>query len=51
MQKISVLQQQLLSKFTTEEIEMESKQTLEVVGCFEVTVNGRLVHSKQNGDG
>lgn len=32
-------------------LDVSGQGTLEVTGWFEVTVGGRLVHSKKNGDG
>jgi len=49
--KASLLQQQLLSKYSAEKLDVEMKETPGITGAFEVIVDGKIVHSKQNGDG
>ena len=49
--KAYALRDQLLSRFPPGSIEMEFKETPGITGAFEVIVDGKVVHSKQNGDG
>ena len=51
MPKVNALKQQLLQEFTTEQVQVKFEYTLRMFSHFEVTVNGKLVHSKQNGAG
>ena len=49
--KVNALKQSLLKKFSPDQFQLEAECGTTTPGCFEVTVNGKLVHSKKNGDG
>jgi len=43
--------QEIEKAFKGEEIEYEMEATPGVTGYMEISVNGKLIHSKKNGDG
>ncbi|BFZ12075.1 hypothetical protein BsWGS_15114 [Bradybaena similaris] len=47
----NVFRDDLLDAFQPGEIDVTGEGTRTSTGKFEVTVNGKLVHSKMNGDG
>lgn len=51
MSKVKNLQRQLLSEFDADEFDLTSESTPGISGWLEVTINGKLVHSKKTGDG
>lgn len=48
---MTTLERDLLQEFDVDELEMTSESTPNVSGYLEVTVDGKLIHSKKNGDG
>jgi len=45
------LEQQIKDEFKGEDLEFSFEATPGITGFLEVSVNGKLVHSKKNGDG
>jgi len=45
------LESQIIDNFDDDEVEITGESTQGITGFFEVSVNGKLVHSKKNGEG
>ncbi|CAH3122668.1 unnamed protein product, partial [Porites lobata] len=49
--KFLAIEKKILENFDDDEVEVEGYGTPETTGWLEVSVNGKLIHSKKNGDG
>ena len=51
MSKVKILEQQLKDEFSADKFELTCESTPGITGWLEVTIDGKLVHSKKQGDG